>query len=559
MKSFKRTDLKAFRAHFTQSIYLAVRVVYLSIFMVTFLAVTPAHCAEKLRYAVINNPNDHVSLNIDSEKLLTDPMWDAFRRQLLYQLIKKLESQPDIEVLSREKITSLSAGIQKTKEIEFLMLLEEHLIRNNDVDVVIGVDAPRLGNNTQMDSSSRVTGPRFQSKPVVELHVDIAYAKVNPYDHSLRSSDRETASAKSTCSASYVSSSFGADPYQSEQIIGAEQLTIINDLTDKLIADIAATTSTLVIAKHAPKEPVRVVAQSPETASSTPLAASKVTSKAINDKWALVIGISKFANPQYNLKYAAKDAQDFYNYLVTDGKFKRDHVVLLLNEKATRRNIMAAFGDKFLPAVAREGDLVAIYVSTHGTPSAKDPGKRNFLVAYDTEADALYETGIDMDELSRRIREGVQTDRALIVLDTCYSGAGVPGSRAIGDVANFDAKQIAQGFGHLVISSSSPTERSWESKSSQNGVFTKYFIQNLKKYNGNVKNAYEKLSEDVDWEVKSTYNQKQHPQLGGNWEGEEMIFSAPASSPRTVLNPELIKLMNLQQPAASAPKATTKN
>ena len=93
----------------------------------------------------------------------------------------------------------------------------------------------------------------------------------------------------------------------------------------------------------------------------------------VKDKWALVIGISKFANPQYNLKYAAKDAQDFYNYLVTDGNFKKDHVLLLLNENATRRNIMSAFGDKFLPAVCREGDMFTIYISTHGTPASKIP------------------------------------------------------------------------------------------------------------------------------------------------------------------------------------------
>lgn len=150
-----------------------------------------------------------------------------------------------------------------------------------------------------------------------------------------------------------------------------------------------------------------------------------------------------------------------------------------------------------------------------------------------------------MDELSRRLKEGVQTDRALIVLDTCYSGAGMPGSRSIGDAANFDAKHLAQGFGHLVISSSSPTERSWESKNSSNGVFTKYFIQNLRTANGNVKKAFEKVESDVDWEVQSTYNQPQHPQLGGKWEGEELIFSTPATAPRPVLNPDLLKMMSV--------------
>lgn len=265
----------------------------------------------------------------------------------------------------------------------------------------------------------------------------------------------------------------------------------------------------------------------------------------VKDKWALVIGISKFANPQYNLKYAAKDAQDFYNYLITEGNFKKDHVLLLLNENATRRNIMSAFGDKFLPAVCREGDLVTIYISTHGTPASKDPGQRNFIIAYDTEAEALYETGVDMDDLYRRVKEGVRTKRALIVMDTCYSGAGVPGARGVDAGGNFDVAKLALGSGHLVMTSSSPSERSWESKVTPNGVFTKYLVQNLKLTKGHVKNSFDKLKDDVGWEVQNAFNQQQHPQIGGEWEGNELILNAIPTNPRPVLNPDLLKFMNL--------------
>lgn len=278
----------------------------------------------------------------------------------------------------------------------------------------------------------------------------------------------------------------------------------------------------------------------------------------IGDKWALVIGISKFANPAYNLKFAAKDAKDFYNYLITEGNFKKNHVLLLLDENATQRNIKAAFGRMFLPAVARDGDLVAIYVSTHGTPASKDPGKRNYIVAYDTNAEELYETGIDMDDLSQRVKEGVHTDRVLIVMDTCYSGGGVPGARGVDACGNFDAAQIAQGFGNLVISSSSPNERSWESKVSANGVFTKYLLQSLRLTHGNVKNAFDKLKDDVGWEVQNAFNQPQHPMLGGEWAGKELILSAPASTSRPILNPELLKLINLQNATTNAANPSQK-
>ena len=270
----------------------------------------------------------------------------------------------------------------------------------------------------------------------------------------------------------------------------------------------------------------------------------------IRDKWALIIGISNFKNPEYNLKVAAKDAQDFCNYLVNEAQFRRDHILMLLNEKATRENIMTAFGDQFLPAVCEPGDMIVVYVSTHGTPKTVDKGGRNYIVAYDTDASKLYATGVDMDELYKRIREGVKTDRALIVLDTCYSGAGVPGSRGLHRGDNFDANEVAQGCGQLVISSSSPNERSWESRVSPNGVFTKYLVETLKEKKGSdLKTAFAEVQKKVEWEVKSVFGEKQTPQLGGNWEGKELILSLPPTENRPVLNPELLQLINAATPA----------
>lgn len=264
----------------------------------------------------------------------------------------------------------------------------------------------------------------------------------------------------------------------------------------------------------------------------------------VRDKWALVIGISKFANPSYNLKYAAKDAKDFCLYLLNEGNFKKDHVLLLLDEKATRKNIMTAFGDKFLPAVSEPDDLVVVFVSTHGTPSAQDKGGRNYIVAYDTDVSELYATGVDMDEIYRRVKEGVRTDRALIVMDTCYSGAGVPGSKGLHLSDNFDVNQIAQGCGHLVITSSSPNERSWESKVSRNGIFTKYLIEALKsKKQADLKETFQQMKEKVTWEVKSCYGQPQSPQLGGDWKGKGLVLSAPPSKPRTNFSTDLMPFM----------------
>lgn len=260
------------------------------------------------------------------------------------------------------------------------------------------------------------------------------------------------------------------------------------------------------------------------------------SNKPIQDKWALIVGISKFKNPSYNLKYAAKDARDFADYLIKEGNFAPDHVKVLLDENATREAIMSAFGDKYLPRVSMPGDLVVIYVSTHGTPSSRDKGGENYIVAYDTDRDNLYATGIEMEDLNKRIKRSVHTDRALIIMDTCYSGGATASAKGGELPANFDAASIAQGTGHLVICSSDKEERSWESNNYPNGIFTHWLLQALRQEAGktDVKKAFSVVQEKVKWEVQRDHGASQQPQLAGVWEGGELILSTKPSAPRNL-------------------------
>jgi uncharacterized caspase-like protein len=197
---------------------------------------------------------------------------------------------------------------------------------------------------------------------------------------------------------------------------------------------------------------------------------------------------------------------------------------------------MSAFGSKWLPSVVEPGDMVVIYISTHGTPSDVDKGHRNYIVAHDTDAGDLYPSGVDMDEIYARIKDGVPSDRVLIVLDTCYSGAGVPGGKGLVRYSNFNMDRVPLGKGHLIISSSSNNQRSWESKSGKNSVFTRHLIDALKTNDGKVDvvSAFNKLKGDVQWEVKRDRGEEQVPVLGGSWTGKQLILAAPAASPRSM-------------------------
>ncbi|HEY9871555.1 MAG TPA: caspase family protein, partial [Candidatus Obscuribacterales bacterium] len=279
---------------------------------------------------------------------------------------------------------------------------------------------------------------------------------------------------------------------------------------------------------HPQAPPAPAQPRQPEAAARAPL------DTPIADKWALIIGISKFKDPSLNLKFPAKDARDLYTYLTTEGNFAPDHVKLLLNEDASREKILSALGDKWLPRVANPNDLVLIYISTHGSPSSLDVGGVNYLIAYDTDRESLFSTGIPMQDLVRIIKGRVHSDRIVLVLDACHSGAASPDGKAVFHQGNVNVDEIVQGTGQLVISSSAPDQISWESLHQPNGVFTRHLIEALRQSGPETKlgHAYQYMKDKVQEEVLRDRGALQTPVLRSKWEGSELVLAAPATKPR---------------------------
>ncbi|HEY9756595.1 MAG TPA: tetratricopeptide repeat protein [Oculatellaceae cyanobacterium] len=256
-------------------------------------------------------------------------------------------------------------------------------------------------------------------------------------------------------------------------------------------------------------------------------------SRAIKDKWALVIGISKYQDSSINLHCSANDARDFANFLIKDANFAPDHVRVLTDDKATKRGIEEAFGDKWLPRVAGPDDLVVFYFSGHGSPAQADAAGINYLVAYDTDKNSLFSTGISLQAFTKTLKSRVQSDRILLVMDACHSGAATEaesGAKGLFRVNNFSVDEIVQGSGQFVICSSQPNQSSWESKKYPNGVFTHYLIEGLKSQK-KLGPACEYMKDKVQREVLADRGVLQDPVVGSNWYGEDLIVSAQPSSP----------------------------
>ncbi|MBU6455852.1 MAG: tetratricopeptide repeat protein, partial [Cyanobacteria bacterium REEB67] len=286
--------------------------------------------------------------------------------------------------------------------------------------------------------------------------------------------------------------------------------------------------------------------------------AGSTKDKTIADKWALVVGISNFKDPSINLKYAAKDATDFKNFLVTQENFAADHVLLLTDAKATKNGIISQLGDGWLGKHAQADDLVVVYVSSHGSASQEDVGV-NFLVAQDTDKYKLVSTGLPMQWLTKIIQEQVHSKRVVVILDVCHSGSAGDeskktadadaddddtassdssdsASKGLGRTTKLDAGGLHVGSGQVVLCSSLADQVSWESKNYPNSVFTHRLIEALqcKGKDTTLNEAYEQLRLSVGAEVLSDRSTVQTPNLfNKTWTGGDPVLAAPCAKPRS--------------------------
>jgi hypothetical protein len=260
---------------------------------------------------------------------------------------------------------------------------------------------------------------------------------------------------------------------------------------------------------------------------------SAASNAPIEDKWAFVVGVSKFAKPSINLKYPAKDAKDLSNYLINEANFAPDHVKLLVDEQATKERVLAELGDKWLPRLAHPNDLVLIFISTHGSPSQADLEGLNYLVMHNTDPDSLYATGLPLSDLAAAIKQRVHSNRVVLIIDACHSGAADT-AKGLTRVGNIDSAALSQGTGQLIICSSMPNQVSWESKRYQNGVFTHQLIEALRAGKPTLSQAFERLKESVQTEVLQDRSELQTAVLKSKWKGNDLIISAPPTKPRQV-------------------------
>jgi len=221
--------------------------------------------------------------------------------------------------------------------------------------------------------------------------------------------------------------------------------------------------------------------------------------------WVIAVGVNEYANNQYNLKYAVADAQSFAEELGRQqtklARFDRVEVVSLLNENATKANILSALrrlagvSTTEAPTLkaglfdrlrrAEPEDAVVIYFAGHGTAQ----GQRFYLIPHDLgyagDRGALNESGLNAIlshsisdlELEESV-EGLAAGSLLMVIDACNSGQALEAEeKRRGPMNSKGLAQLAYEKGMYILTAAQSYQAALEAAQLGHGLLTYALVE----------------------------------------------------------------------------------
>ncbi len=274
------------------------------------------------------------------------------------------------------------------------------------------------------------------------------------------------------------------------------------------------------------------------TVSSTPIASGPATKR---DKstgpqaWAVVVGVSQYANPGIPaLKFADRDAEAFANFLrrPEGGGYDSDHLRLLLNKDATLPNLRDALINFLNQAI--DIDLVMIYFAGHGAPEPARPTLL-YLLTYDSDPNMLGTTAFPMWQIQDVLARYISAKRIVVFSDACHSG-GISVNYATRGLGMTEQNLINQYLtdlsktkeGTVVFTASAAGEVSQEFPELGHGAFTYYLLEGMQgkaDYNNDYTVTINELMQYVEEQVKRKTRGAQNPTRSQTEYDKEMTIS----------------------------------
>jgi hypothetical protein len=193
--------------------------------------------------------------------------------------------------------------------------------------------------------------------------------------------------------------------------------------------------------------------------------------------WVMSVGVAAYKNPRIALKYPQSDALEMQGLWrgPEGGSLDYDHIMVLTNDRATRRNILDSM--RVLFARAGENDMVIFYFSGHGLKGAFLPHD------YDDN-----DVKIEYSELNELLA-ACPAKHKLVIGDACFVGSLWVSKSVEPNSFKQSEEDKNEGFfrelsrsapGTAFLLSSSADEESFEISSYGRSIFTHYILEGLK-------------------------------------------------------------------------------
>ena len=264
-------------------------------------------------------------------------------------------------------------------------------------------------------------------------------------------------------------------------------------------------------------------------------------------KVALLIGVGKYSSSGFaNLAAVESDVAAMRQVLVQPeiGGFAEADVITLLDPDPQQMRM--ALNRLFVER--QRDDLLVLYFSGHGV--VDDFSNFHFTSAH-TELAFLDATAIPANFVLGLMeqRGNNRSERQVLILDCCNSGAFAEGMAAKGTAVNLQAQ--LGGRGRAVLTSSSATEYSFERKGALLSVHTQYLVEGLRTRiadrDGDGMISVEELHEFARDKVRDVAPAMQ-PKIYLAEEGYKIVVAkAPVGDPKLEYRKEVERLADQRQ------------
>lgn len=184
----------------------------------------------------------------------------------------------------------------------------------------------------------------------------------------------------------------------------------------------------------------------------------------------LTVGINRYKDPQLNLTYSIPDAQAISNILTRKDLAHADkiHAVSLTDQKASKQAILDSLNGL---AAYPQDDMLAVYLAGHGLAINGDW----YFMPYETTAQsspgAYAAIGISASEI-REALAATHIQKILILIDSCYSGAGIDAFRNLQNSQRHFSRDLSKSNGIVVLTATRQDQEAAEVRDLGHGLFT---------------------------------------------------------------------------------------